>query len=451
MSRNKRVAILLFLLLLLIILCTWCKSNKIMNNQIKETSKLETKAQTTIGKVQTPISFHLQKDEQGFELSGKLVHQNNVTNIVDLLGKNKLQNGVDIDVSLLDNPKAMLLIEKLLPIFSKKYNKGFIDYSNQQLTVEGMVQDERDRNKISTLLANSTIPSINNTQVHFIPTEAISYTVVKKDGLFTLNGKLQNKEQQKNIEQLFENEQLESHININTKLMPSKSILLISEQLIKVLQQEYSQGKISYQNQHFNIEGTVDSVEKQHLMDKLLEQLALPFTNNTKIVVPAKSIAKIVEKDISKNNTSTQDVLQEDNLSKESLSQPKQTLSKEAIEVENEIKKIVKLEKINFDSGRSILTQKSKESILKISETLKKHLSLHVEIAGHTDSSGDEKLNLELSQSRVNAVKKSLMELGIAPHRMQAIGYGETKALVSNDSPENRRINRRVEFKILGE
>jgi len=437
MSRNKRVAVLLFLLLLLIILCIWCKSHKILNNQIKESSKIKTEQPVITKKNQTPISFHLQKNEQGFELSGQLVNQHNITNIIDLLGKNKLQNGVDIDVSLLDNPKAMLLIEQLLPIFSKQYNKGFIDYSNHKLTVEGIVQNERDKNKISTLLANSTIASQNNTQVHFIPTEPIFYTVVKENGIFTIEGKLQNKEQQKNIEELFKKEQLQSQLKINSKLMPSKSILLISEQLIKVLQKEYQWGKVSYQNQHFTIEGTVDSIEKQHLMDKLLEELALPFTNNTKIVLPQEVIEKRVKE--TEKKEPLKNTLEE------------ATLSKEAIEVENEIKKIVKLEKINFSSGQSILTKKSKESILKISKTLIKHPLLHVEIAGHTDSSGDEKLNLELSQSRVNSVKKSLMKLGIASYRMKAIGYGETKALVSNDTPENKRINRRVEFKILGE
>ena len=122
---------------------------------------------------------------------------------------------------------------------------------------------------------------------------------------------------------------------------------------------------------------------------------------------------------------------------------------KKAVEVE--IKKILTLENINFELNKATLTQKSTDTIKHIAKVLKEHPTLHIEIAGHTDSDGNDAYNLTLSQNRVNSVKSKLIEMGIEANRLKAIGYGETKPLVSNDTKENKRLNRRVEFIIIGE
>jgi len=59
--------------------------------------------------------------------------------------------------------------------------------------------------------------------------------------------------------------------------------------------------------------------------------------------------------------------------------------------------------------------------------------------------------NLKLSQQRVDSVRAELINLGIEEERLKAVGYGETKPLVPNDSEENKAKNRRVEFIIIGE
>ena len=70
-------------------------------------------------------------------------------------------------------------------------------------------------------------------------------------------------------------------------------------------------------------------------------------------------------------------------------------------------------------------------------------------IEAHTDSIGSEDYNLQLSQKRANSVKDKIVSMGIDPKRIEAIGYGETKPLVSNDTPLNRAKNRRVTAKII--
>lgn len=75
--------------------------------------------------------------------------------------------------------------------------------------------------------------------------------------------------------------------------------------------------------------------------------------------------------------------------------------------------------------------------------------NMKVEIGGHTDANGPDEYNQDLSQRRANNVKKYLERLGVAPDRISAVGYGESRPVAPNDSAEGRRLNRRTEFIIL--
>lgn len=71
-------------------------------------------------------------------------------------------------------------------------------------------------------------------------------------------------------------------------------------------------------------------------------------------------------------------------------------------------------------------------------------------VEGHADSQGDDQHNLELSQARAEAVREYLIERGIAADRIVAKGYGETRPIADNSSPEGRANNRRVEIVVQG-
>ena len=120
-------------------------------------------------------------------------------------------------------------------------------------------------------------------------------------------------------------------------------------------------------------------------------------------------------------------------------------------EVQTEINNILQAENIEFEVDSSTITPKGIETIKKIYAILKKYPDIKVEIAGHTDSDGDAAYNKQLSQERVDMVKKALVEFGLDGNRFTTKGYGESKPLVPNDSPENKAKNRRVEFIIIGE
>jgi OOP family OmpA-OmpF porin len=94
----------------------------------------------------------------------------------------------------------------------------------------------------------------------------------------------------------------------------------------------------------------------------------------------------------------------------------------------------------------------SLEDIQELADFMKRHPGVNAEIQAHTDSSGAESYNMDLSQRRAESVIRVLRErYGIAADRLVARGYGETQPIASNDTKEGRARNRRVEVSIAAE
>jgi len=72
-----------------------------------------------------------------------------------------------------------------------------------------------------------------------------------------------------------------------------------------------------------------------------------------------------------------------------------------------------------------------------------------MEIAGHTDSQGREEMNLNLSQSRADAVLNGLLARSVLVSNLTAQGYGESQPIASNETEAGREQNRRIEFRLL--
>ena len=72
-----------------------------------------------------------------------------------------------------------------------------------------------------------------------------------------------------------------------------------------------------------------------------------------------------------------------------------------------------------------------------------------IEVAGHTDSVGDETYNQQLSERRAQAVADYLVGRGIERNRLKVVGFGESRPKVPNSTPENRQQNRRVVLSVL--
>ncbi|HSL88656.1 MAG TPA: OmpA family protein [Ignavibacteriaceae bacterium] len=105
------------------------------------------------------------------------------------------------------------------------------------------------------------------------------------------------------------------------------------------------------------------------------------------------------------------------------------------------------LEGITFAFDKSDITPESDQILMKALKTLQIHNDIIVEISGHTDNVGSDAYNQKLSQRRADAVKAWLVGKGIPASRITSVGYGEGRPRVANDTEDNRRLNRRIEFK----
>ncbi|HKK41496.1 MAG TPA: OmpA family protein [Bacteroidales bacterium] len=101
---------------------------------------------------------------------------------------------------------------------------------------------------------------------------------------------------------------------------------------------------------------------------------------------------------------------------------------------------------IRFDVGKSTLKPESMGAINEIYNLMKENSDLKFSVEGHTDSQGDDDFNMKLSQDRAETVMNTLIKLGIPADRLSAKGWGESKPISNNASPEDMANNRRVEF-----
>jgi outer membrane protein OmpA-like peptidoglycan-associated protein/tetratricopeptide (TPR) repeat protein len=107
------------------------------------------------------------------------------------------------------------------------------------------------------------------------------------------------------------------------------------------------------------------------------------------------------------------------------------------------------LNNLFFDSNQAALKPRSRTELDRLVEFLRQNPTLRVEVAGHTDNVGTPAANLSLSQRRAQAVLVYLSAHGVPAARLRAHGYGETKAVVANDTEAHRAQNRRIELRIL--
>lgn len=103
---------------------------------------------------------------------------------------------------------------------------------------------------------------------------------------------------------------------------------------------------------------------------------------------------------------------------------------------------------IKFRSGKDIITASSYGILDNVVKVLKQNSSYKLQIDGHTDSMGDDQMNLNLSKNRAKAVKAYLVDKGIEASRLSSEGYGESKPVADNANAAGRAENRRVELTI---
>lgn len=119
-------------------------------------------------------------------------------------------------------------------------------------------------------------------------------------------------------------------------------------------------------------------------------------------------------------------------------------------EVDEEIIKRA-FDNLNFETAKAVILQSSYASLEDLANYLIENPTFRIKIAGHTDSQGNDQSNLILSKKRAEAVKEFLVSRGVTTERIIVQYFGETKPIDTNDTPEGRARNRRVEMEIIFE
>ncbi|MCQ4347227.1 OmpA family protein [Pseudomonas stutzeri] len=101
---------------------------------------------------------------------------------------------------------------------------------------------------------------------------------------------------------------------------------------------------------------------------------------------------------------------------------------------------------VKFDFDKDVVKEGYKADIRAVADFMREYPQTTTVVEGHTDSVGPDAYNQRLSERRANAVRSVLVnEYGVASERVDAIGYGESRPVADNATPEGRAINRRVE------
>ncbi|MFO0686598.1 MAG: OmpA family protein [Sandaracinus sp.] len=107
---------------------------------------------------------------------------------------------------------------------------------------------------------------------------------------------------------------------------------------------------------------------------------------------------------------------------------------------------IVIHQQVFFVTDRATIRPESHAILDTVAQVMRDFPDITIEVQGHTDSRGNDRHNMQLSQARADSVRTYLMQQGISGDRMTAVGYGETMPIEDNATDAGRSMNRRVEF-----
>ena len=242
-----------------------------------------------------------------------------------------------------------------------------------------------------------------------------SLKILKNEKVVTISGNVSSKDEaisiQKQYELFFDNVKNELKISPNVKKLKCFGIV---QNLAYHFLTNFENGSLECKDQKFFVKGSVVSPQIESKTKQIIQNYnvnELQITNDIDVIEP---ITK------------------------------KQKVNKELYELLNS-------KVIEFVKSKDEITPKSQAVLDEVFDILNKHKGLKIQIEGHTDSDGDEKINQFLSEVRAVAVKKYLVKKGIDPKSLTTVGFGESKPIVDNNSTINKQKNRRVEFKVLGE
>jgi outer membrane protein OmpA-like peptidoglycan-associated protein len=125
------------------------------------------------------------------------------------------------------------------------------------------------------------------------------------------------------------------------------------------------------------------------------------------------------------------------------------TTASKAAETTHTVGKVLNLDNLIFQLGKAKIEPASFEELDQVVKMLQAYPKMIIQLEGHTDTKGDAKQNMRLSQDRVEAVKEYLISKGIAKNKVKTKAFGGTQPLSRADTEEAHTMNRRVQVRIL--
>nr|WP_294813004.1 OmpA family protein [uncultured Sphingomonas sp.] len=104
---------------------------------------------------------------------------------------------------------------------------------------------------------------------------------------------------------------------------------------------------------------------------------------------------------------------------------------------------------VTFATNQSSIQPQFRTTLDQVADVLRQYNQTYVDVYGHTDSTGSDSYNLDLSQRRASAVADYLTMRGVQSARLGTRGFGESQPIASNDTEEGKAANRRVEIKLV--
>ena len=118
-------------------------------------------------------------------------------------------------------------------------------------------------------------------------------------------------------------------------------------------------------------------------------------------------------------------------------------------ETTHHVGKVMRLDALIFQQRSSVISPESYPELNSVGEMLNSNPQMIIQLEGHTDTRGDAKMNLKLSEQRVNAVRDYLLKRGVTKARVKVKAYGGTMPLSRENTEEAHKMNRRVEVRVL--
>lgn len=120
-----------------------------------------------------------------------------------------------------------------------------------------------------------------------------------------------------------------------------------------------------------------------------------------------------------------------------------------AVRREGNLLSIVLQGDMTFDTDSAAIRSGLRSEVDRMAQVMQQYPQTRIRIEGYTDSTGAESYNQQLSERRAQSVKELLVQQGVSPARIDTIGFGESQPVATNATAEGRRLNRRVEIKIV--